>query len=54
MHRKLEKMTYLLNDMQIAKYANNLGKTMVFKGCAFIRAIGVLVKTCTSVPRKHY
>ena len=32
MHRKLEKMTYLLNDTQIAKYQKTHEKSMFLKG----------------------
>ena len=32
MHRNLENITHLLNDMQIAKYAKNPGKSVFFKG----------------------
>ena len=53
MHRKLENITHLLNYMQIAKYEKTW-ENPCFSECAFIRAIGVLVKTCKSVLRKRY
>ena len=54
MTKAQQNMPCLLNGMQSEKFQKNPCETLVFQGCAFIRAIRFLSKNVRNLSQKHY